>query len=44
MSKRKQNIYTPEFKEEALKLVSNSDETTAQIAKNLGIHTSTLYT
>ena len=44
MSKRKQNIYTPEFKEEAVKLVSNSDESTAQIAKNLGLHTSTLYT
>lgn len=44
MSKRKQSIYTDEFKEEALKLVSNSSESTAQIAKNLGINASTLYT
>jgi len=32
MSKRKHNIYTLEFKEETVKLVSNSDESTAQIA------------
>ena len=43
MSKKKQNTYTSEFKEEALKWVSDSDEPTAQIAKNLGIHASTLY-
>jgi len=44
MSKRKQKSYTAEYKEQAIKLVADNDESTAQIAKNLGINTSTLYT
>jgi transposase len=36
--------YTPEFKESAIKLALDSDESIPQIAKNLGINSNTLYT
>jgi transposase-like protein len=36
MTKKKLNTYTPEFKESAIKLALDSDESIPQIAKNLG--------
>jgi transposase len=44
MTKKKLNTYTPEFKESAIKLALDSDESIPQIAKNLGINSNTLYT
>jgi len=35
--------YNTEFKERAVKMVISSDKSTAQIAKDLGIKTTTLY-
>jgi len=44
MTKKKLNTYTSEFKESAIKLALDSDETIPQIAKNLGVNPNTLYT
>ena len=44
MSQKKSNTYTSEFKESAVKLAIESDESTAQIARNLGVKQNTLYT
>jgi len=44
MTKKKVNTYTPEFKESAIKLALDSDETIPQIAENLGVNRNTLYT
>ncbi len=44
MTKKKLNTYTLEFKESAIKLALDSDESIPQIAKNLGVNSNTLYT
>jgi len=44
MTKKKPNTYTLEFKESAVKLALDSDETIPQIANNLGVNANTLYT
>jgi transposase len=44
MTKKKLNTYTPEFKESAIELALDSDESIPQIAKNLGVNYNTLYT
>jgi transposase len=44
MTKIKLNTYTLEFKESAIKLALDSDESIPQIAKNLGVSSNTLYT
>ena len=41
---RKTTTYLPEFRASAVKLVLESDQPTAQITKDLGVHPSTLYT
>jgi transposase-like protein len=42
MTKKKLNTYTPEFKESAIKLALDSDESIPQIAKNLGVNSNTI--
>jgi transposase len=42
MTKKKLNTYTLEFKESAIKLALDSDESIPQIAKNLGVNSNTL--
>jgi transposase len=37
MTKKKLNTYTLEFKESAIKLALDSDQSIPQIAKNLGV-------
>lgn len=44
MPKKKLNTYTSEFKESAVKLTLDSNESIPHIAKNLGINSNTLYT
>lgn len=44
MTKKKLNTYTSEFKESAVKLALDSDESIPQTAKKLGINSNTLYT
>lgn len=43
MKKRIKQEYTTEFRERAIKMVIGSDKSTAQIAKDLGLKGSTLY-
>ena len=42
--KKKVNTYSVEFRNSAVKLVLESDQSTAQIARELGVKKSTLYT
>ena len=44
MTKRIKTEYSTEFKERAVSMVISSDKSTAQIAKDLGVMESTLYT
>jgi len=44
MTKKKLNTYTSEFKESAIKLALESDETIPKIAQNLRVNPNTLYT
>ncbi|MGL4860646.1 MAG: transposase [Enterobacteriaceae bacterium] len=44
MSRKKHNSYTAEFKESAVKLAVESDQSVSQTAKELGINANTLYT
>lgn len=41
---KKQNTYPSEFKESAVKLAIESDETIAQTARDLGVNPNTLHT
>jgi len=43
MSKRSYQEYNTEFRERAVSMVISSEKTTAQIAKDLGINATTLY-
>ena len=43
MNKQVKRSYTAEFRESAVNLVISSDKSTASIAKELGIKTTTLY-
>lgn len=43
MNKQVKRSYTTEFRESAVNLVISSDKSTASIAKDLGIKTTTLY-
>ncbi|MCU7819492.1 MAG: transposase, partial [gamma proteobacterium symbiont of Lucinoma myriamae] len=43
MNKQVKRSYTAEFRESAVNLVIGSDKSTASIAKDLGIKTTTLY-
>ena len=43
MSKRIKKEYTTEFRERAVGMVISSDKSTVQIAKDLGINATTLY-
>lgn len=43
MKKRTKNDYTTEFKEQAVSLVLKSEKSTAQIARDLGVTGTTLY-
>ena len=43
MKKRTKQDYTTEFKEQAVSLVLKSDKSTAQIARDLGVTGTTLY-
>ena len=43
MSKRTKQEYNTEFRERAVAMVINSDKSTAQVAKDLGVKTTTLY-
>ena len=44
MSQKKNKSYTAEFKESAVKLAVESEQSVAQTARELGINTNTLYT
>ncbi len=44
MVKKVKTKYTTEFKERAVSMVINSDKSIAQIAKDLGLKLTTLYT
>ena len=44
MSREKPNTYTAEFRESAVKLANESDQSVAQMAKELGINVNTLHT
>ncbi|TPQ25137.1 transposase [Methylomonas koyamae] len=44
MSREKPNTYTAEFRESAVKLANKSDQSVAQVAKELGINVNTLHT
>jgi len=44
MSKRIKRKYTAEFKLSAINMVINSDKSVAQIASDLGVNVTTLYT
>jgi transposase len=44
MSKKVKTKYTTEFKDRAVSMVISSDKSTPQIAKDLGIKVTTLYT
>ena len=43
MKKQVKQEYTTEFKERTIKMVISSEKSTAQIAKDLGLKSSTLY-
>ncbi len=43
MKKRVKTKYNTEFRERAVKMVINSEKSTAQIAKDLGVKSTTLY-
>ena len=44
MSQTKQNPYTAEFRESAVKLAVESDQSVAQTARDLGVNENTLHT
>jgi len=44
MSREKPNTYTAEFRESAVKLANESNQSVAQVAKELGINVNTLHT
>jgi transposase len=44
MSQKKANTYTAEFKESAVKLAVESDQSVTQTARELGINVNTLHT
>ncbi len=44
MSREKPNTYTAEFRESAVKLAHESDQSVAQVAKDLGVNVNTLHT
>jgi len=44
MSQKKNNSYTAEFKESAVKLAVGSDQPVAQTARELGVNVNTLHT
>ncbi|EIC29355.1 transposase [Methylomicrobium album BG8] len=44
MSQEKPKTYTAEFRESAVKLANESDQSIAQTAKDLGININTLHT
>ena len=44
MSGEKPTIYTAELRESAVKLANESDQSVAQVAKELGINVNTLHT
>ncbi len=44
MSREKPNTYTAEFRESAVKLANESEQSVAQVAKGLGINANTLHT
>jgi len=44
MSQRKNNTYTAEFKESAVKLAVESEQSVSQTARELGLNANTLYT
>jgi transposase len=44
MSREKPNIYTAEFRESSVKLANESNQSVAQVAKELGINVNTLHT
>jgi len=43
-NQKKQNYYTPEFKESAVKLAIESDQPVSKTAEELGVNTNTLHT
>ena len=43
MSKRVKKNYSKEFKQSAVKMVISSEKTTAQVARELGVNVTTLY-
>lgn len=43
MTKRSKQEYSKEFKQSAVKMVVSSEKSTAQIARELGVKTTTLY-
>jgi transposase len=43
MTRRPSKNYTPEFKESAAKLAVESDQSISQIARELGVHVTTLH-
>ena len=44
MNQKTNNTYSPEFKESAIKLALDSDQSVAQTARELGVSGSTLHT
>ena len=44
MSRKQANSYSPEFKESAVKLAIESDQSVAKTAEELGLNVSTLHT
>jgi len=43
MTKRRKRVFSPEFKREAVKLVTAGDQPVTQIARELGVPQSSLY-
>ena len=43
MTKRRKRVFSPDFKKEAVKLVTSGDKPASQIARELGIPQSSLY-
>jgi len=44
MSREKPNTYTAEFRESAVKLFNDSNQSVSQLAKELGVNVNTLHT
>lgn len=44
MNREKPNTYTAEFRESAVKLANESDQSVVQVAKDLGVNVNTLHT